>query len=45
MNTHGYANRWGNIVEILKTVFEGVVFAGVLVTLCAWMFVLDGLIQ
>ena len=32
-------------MEIYKTVFEGVVFLAALVTLCAWMFALEALIQ
>ena len=32
-------------MEILRTVFEGVVFFAALVTLCAWMFALEALMQ
>jgi len=31
-------------MQIIKTLFEGVVFAGALITLCALMFVLEGLL-
>ena len=44
MNTLGYANREEYIMEIFKTVFEGVVFLAALVTLCAWMFALEALL-
>tara|TARA_Y100001968_G_scaffold279868_1_gene276052 strand:- start:308 stop:445 length:138 start_codon:yes stop_codon:yes gene_type:complete len=45
MNTLGYANREEYIMGIFKTIFEGVVFFAALVTLCAWMFALEALIQ
>ena len=34
----------GRDMQIIKTLFEGVVFAGALITLCALMFVLEGLL-
>lgn len=43
MNALGYANREDFVMEIIKTLFEGVVFAGALITLCLLMFVLEGL--
>ena len=45
MNALGYANREDFVMEIIKTLFDGVVFCTALATIFAWMIVIEALIR
>ena len=45
MNVPRYANREDFVMEIIKTLFDGVVFCTALATIFAWMIVIEALIR
>lgn len=45
MNALGYANRGDFVMEIIKTLFDGVVFCAALATIFAWVIVIEALMR